>query len=64
MEVRISAAEAARLIGVKTQTLAKWRTLNKGPRGWIRISPTFVSYPLAEVARFLAERTPDGSSRQ
>jgi hypothetical protein len=64
MEERISAADAARLIGVKTQTLAEWRSLNKGPKGWIRVSPTFVTYPLVEVARFLAERMPDGQSRQ
>jgi len=35
MEERISSAHAAALIGVKTQTLAKWRCLGKGPPGWI-----------------------------
>jgi len=53
---RVSAAAAARLIGVKTQTLAKWRCYGKGPAGWVRVSPTLVTYPLREVERFLVER--------
>lgn len=56
MEKRISAPEAARLIGVRTQTLAKWRWQRKGPSGWVRISATHVTYPLSAVERFLAER--------
>lgn len=56
MEKRISAAEAARLIGIRTQTLAKWRCQRKGPLGWVRISATHVTYPLSAIERFLAER--------
>lgn len=54
MEKRISSAEAARLIGIRTQTLAKWRWQGRGPRGWVQVSPTHVTYPLREVEEFLA----------
>jgi transposase-like protein len=56
---RISATAAARLIGVKTQTLAKWRCYGKGPRGWVRVSTTLVTYPRNEIERFLALRPSD-----
>jgi hypothetical protein len=56
MEDRIPAQHVARLIGIKTPTLAKWRYLGKGPRGWIQVSPTHVTYPRSEVENFLAER--------
>ncbi|HYH05748.1 MAG TPA: hypothetical protein VEK11_01695 [Thermoanaerobaculia bacterium] len=56
MEDRISAPHVARLIGIKTATLAKWRCMGKGPKGWIQVSPTHVTYPLGEVEQFLAER--------
>jgi transposase-like protein len=35
IDERISSAEAARLLGIKTQTLAKWRWQGRGPRGWV-----------------------------
>ncbi len=54
---RVPARMAARLLGVKIGTLAKWRYLGKGPGGWLRISPTCVVYPVSEISRFLAERT-------
>jgi transposase-like protein len=56
LEERISAARAARLIGIKTQTLAKWRCQGRGPGGWVRVSATHVTYAEADVERFLAER--------
>jgi hypothetical protein len=56
MEDRISGPHVARLIGIKTATLAQWRCLGKGPQGWIQVSPTHVTYPLSEVEKFLAER--------
>lgn len=56
MEERISAPHVARLIGIKTHTLTKWRCLGKGPQGWIQVSPTHVTYPRSEVEKFLAER--------
>jgi hypothetical protein len=49
------ASQVARLIGIKTPTLAKWRCLGKGPQGRIQVSPTHVTYPGSEVAKFLAE---------
>ena len=54
---RLPARQVARLLGIKIGTLAKWRYLGKGPRGWLRISPTCVTYPVSEISRFLAERT-------
>ena len=63
MDDRIPAREVARLIGIKTPTLAKWRCLGKGPRGWIRVSPTHVTYPRREVERFLAERSAQTPAR-
>jgi len=38
--------------GVKTGTLNKWRQQGKGPKGWKRVSPTVVVYPVSEVRRF------------
>jgi transposase-like protein len=49
-EERIPARVVARMIGVKTATLAKWRRFGKGPRGWIEASPTLITYPVEEVA--------------
>lgn len=42
----------ARRFGVKTGTLNKWRQQGKGPKGWKRISPTVVVYPVFEVLKF------------
>ena len=55
-EQRLPAREVARMIGIKTATLAKWRRLGKGPGGWIEASPTLITYPAEEVARFLTSR--------
>lgn len=56
MEERISAASAALLIGIKTRTLAKWRWQGRGPRGWVRISATHVTYARVDVERFIADQ--------
>jgi hypothetical protein len=42
----------AKLLGVKTNTLKKWRGQGKGPKGWKRVAPTVVMYPVAEVNDF------------
>ncbi len=63
IEERIAARDVARMIGVRTATLAKWRRLGKGPRGWREISPTLVKYPAAEQ-RFIAERKSIDSANQ
>jgi len=52
MEDRIHAPQVARLIGIKTPTLAKWRSLGKGPQGWIQVSSTHVTYPAAKSNAF------------
>ena len=63
MEKRISSAEAAKLIGIKTQTLAKWRWQRRGPQGWVQVSTTHVTYQLKEVEEFIA-RCAAARSRQ
>lgn len=57
MDERVTSAQAARLIGIKTSTLAKWRWLKRGPGGWIRVSPTCVTYARRDIEAFLAERS-------
>jgi predicted DNA-binding transcriptional regulator AlpA len=61
-DVYLSAREVARHLGVKTATLAKWRYLGKGPKGWIKLSETHIAYPAAELeawmAQLAAESTP------
>jgi predicted DNA-binding transcriptional regulator AlpA len=54
-EAHLSAREVARHLGVKTATLAKWRYLGKGPKGWIKLSETHVAYPVAELEAWKAE---------
>jgi predicted DNA-binding transcriptional regulator AlpA len=49
----IQAPEVARLLGIKTGTLAKWRRSDRGPKEWIRTSATSVSYPASEVDAFM-----------
>jgi len=61
MEERIAAPKVARLIGIKTQTLAKWRCLGKGPKGWLQVSATHVTYPVREVEEFLARLRSEGA---
>jgi transposase-like protein len=56
IDERIAARDVARMIGIKTATLAKWRRLGKGPGGWREMSPTLVTYPVDAVVRFIAER--------
>lgn len=62
MEERISSAEAAKLIGIKTQTLAKWRWQGRGPEGWVQVSTTHVMYQLREVEEFIARWRPQAAS--
>ncbi len=67
MTRRITSKSAAALIGVKTATLANWRSRGEGPRGALRISRTCTVYDLAEVERWIAERAAEnakGGSRE
>jgi predicted DNA-binding transcriptional regulator AlpA len=50
----VQAREVAKLLGIKTGTLAKWRHKGKGPKNWVRLGRTSVAYPLSEVERFIA----------
>ena len=54
---RLPARAVARILGVKTATLSKWRQRGYGPQAWIAISQTLVVYDADEVRAFLEERT-------
>jgi transposase-like protein len=47
------APAVAKLLGIKTSTLRKWRQLGRGPRGWKQTTPTTVHYPVEGVNAFL-----------
>ena len=49
------APAVAKRFGIQTGTLKKWRQQGKGPRGWKRIAPTVVVYPVDEVQKFDAK---------
>jgi|PersoiStandDraft_1058852.scaffolds.fasta_scaffold46411_1 transposase-like protein len=53
----VPAQLVAQRLGVKTQTLGKWRRLGRGPKGWIYVSTTLVCYPADAVDQFLEERS-------
>ena len=50
----ISAQALAKRLGLKTETLGKWRRLDKGPRGWFYASQNRVIYPLDAVEQYEA----------
>lgn len=52
----IASHQVARMLGVKTATLAKWRREKRGPQQWFHLSPTLVVYPEDAVDRYLTER--------
>ena len=52
----LKAQEVARLLGIKTGTLAKWRYFGKGPQGWFHASETLVVYPLSAIEAWKTER--------
>jgi transposase-like protein len=58
----LPAVAVARLLGIQTATLAKWRRQGRGPRGWFHVSTTLVLYPVNEVEQFVAvcKRTGSG----
>jgi excisionase family DNA binding protein len=49
-------AEAARLLGLKPSTLAKWRSAGTGPR-YTRSGPRLIIYRRADLDAFLEQRT-------
>jgi transposase-like protein len=58
----IPSGEVALSLGIKTQTLAKWRCEHRGPQGWIHLSATRCVYPEESVEAFirqLSEQKPE-----
>jgi predicted DNA-binding transcriptional regulator AlpA len=52
-ETYLPAPAVARMLGIKTATLTKWRRQGRGPSGAVRTSATSVSYPTSEVEAFM-----------
>jgi len=52
----IASPQVARMLGIKTGTLAKWRRTKRGPQDWLRLSATLVVYPEEAVERFLSDK--------
>lgn len=52
----VRSSVAARKLGVRTRTLAKWRQRGAGPKGWVRLSPTMTLYPEWGLAEFMTKR--------
>ena len=48
----IAPDEAARLLGIKTHTLAEWRRLKKGPE-YVRINDRTVRYNLKKLRAWI-----------
>ncbi len=55
-EELVLAPRLAAELGVKTSTLAKWRSNGTDPEGAVWLSPTTVAYPRESVRRWLEER--------
>jgi hypothetical protein len=54
LDVYIPAEDVARMLGILTATLAKWRRTGRGPRRWVYRSKNRVLYPHDAVEEFLA----------
>ena len=52
----VQSREAAKRMGIKTRTLARWRQKGVGPSGWFRMSPTATVYPVSALAKFMEEK--------
>lgn len=48
----IAARNVAKLLGVQTGTLRKWRSTGYGPKNHVRIKGNLVVYPKDEVEKF------------
>lgn len=53
--IRVPSSEVARILGVKRQTLSKWRMKKRGPKGFLLLSPTRGVYKLSEVEAYIRE---------
>lgn len=54
----VHASAVAKLLGVKTATLGRWRREGKGPPGWAKTTHTTVYYRRLGVTAFLRNRVP------
>lgn len=57
---QMKAAAVAKTLGVKTQTLRKWRMQGRGPTGWVKQSKTLVTYDETAVEEYLRTRRHGG----
>ena len=53
----LKSGDAAKRLGIRTRTLARWRQLRRGPRGWVRLSATTTLYPEWGLTEFMEERS-------
>lgn len=49
------AKDVAKILGIQTSTLRKWRQRGKGPRDYRRLGATVVVYRRASVEEFIRE---------
>lgn len=64
---RINQREVARLLGVSTATLQKWRRFpeeNKGPRPFFKVSQNLIVYPRKAVEEWLEAHRGSSSERE
>jgi hypothetical protein len=55
LEPLLTSREIARLLGIKTRTLARWRAQGRGPVGWIRLSPTLLALPVSALNAYIED---------
>jgi transposase-like protein len=53
LETHLPASAVARLLGIRTRTLSKWRRTHRGPTGFFHVSKTLVIYPASSVEAFV-----------
>jgi predicted DNA-binding transcriptional regulator AlpA len=52
----LTEVEAARVLGLATTTLRRWRQIGRGPR-WAKVGPAAVRYDLRELERYIERNT-------
>lgn len=58
----ITSEEAALLLGLKEETLHRWRVLKKGP-DFVRVSPRAVRYRRSAIEKFIQDRSVTSNTR-
>lgn len=51
----VSTREAATMLGLKPQTLRRWRSGGRGPLGWIHLSETRAIIPADAVEEYISK---------